>query len=98
MKPNRQKPKNSRILRFFILNPFRLQKHEKPIVKEKAGIADDFWDDVTGNNEFLKIRNKFKKRRQLFVGKGKDALHISSGGKSSSNTKSYSFRNMVPRT
>ena len=69
MKPNRQKPKNSRILRFFILNPFRLQKHEKPIVKEKAGIADDFWDDVTGNNEFLKIRNKFKKRRQLFVGK-----------------------------
>ena len=71
MKPNRQKPKNSRILRFFILNPFRLQKHEKPIVKEKAGIADDFWDDVTGNNEFLKIRNKFKKRRQLFVGKGK---------------------------
>ena len=71
MKPNRQKPKNSRILRFFILNPFRLQKHEKPIVKEKAGIADDFWDDVTGNNEFLKIRNKFKKRRQLFVGKGR---------------------------
>ena len=63
-------PKNSKILRFFILNPFRLQKHEKPIVKEKAGIADDFWDDVTGNNEFLKIRNKFKKRRQLFVGKG----------------------------
>ena len=48
-------PKKSKILRFFILNPFRLQKHEKPIVKEKAGIADDFWDDVTGNNEFLKI-------------------------------------------
>ena len=69
MKP-KNVPKNSKILRFFILNPFRLQKHEKPIVKEKAGIADDFWDDVTGNNEFLKIRNKFKKRRQLFVGKG----------------------------
>ena len=30
--------------------------------------------------------------------KGKDALHISSGGKSSSNTKSYSFRDMVTRT
>jgi len=68
MKPKKA-PKNSKLLRFFILNPFRLQKHEKPIVKEKAGIADEFWDEVTGNNEFLKIRNKFKKRRQLFVGK-----------------------------
>ena len=74
MLKEKKAPKNHRILRFFILNPFRLQKHEKPIIKEKAGIADDFWDDVTGNNEFLKIRNKFKKRRQLFVGKGNASL------------------------
>ena len=44
------------------------------VPRNMAGIADDFWDDVTGNNEFLKIRNKFKKRRQLFVGKGKASL------------------------
>ena len=41
------------------------------VPRNMAGIADDFWDDVTGNNEFLKIRNKFKKWRQLFVGKEK---------------------------